>query len=110
MDGTSQRLGRSLALPSAAAALALWRRCGSSATRVMDQLRIGLVGAGLIGSTHSLMLQQIAERWPDRVRLVAVADPDAGNCRQFIELYGYGQAFARGDDLIARANINALYV
>jgi UDP-N-acetyl-2-amino-2-deoxyglucuronate dehydrogenase len=76
----------------------------------MDRLRIGLVGAGLIGAAHSLALRHIGQEWPKQVELHAVADPLAQARARFVELYGYRRAFARAEDLIAQADVNVLFV
>jgi myo-inositol 2-dehydrogenase / D-chiro-inositol 1-dehydrogenase len=45
---------------------------------VKPPVKVGLIGAGLIGQTHSLMLKQVAEHTEGSVRIVAVHDVDAG--------------------------------
>ena len=76
----------------------------------MDSLRIGLIGAGVIGAAHSAVLQQIGRALGARVQLIAVADPLAARRALFGELYGYQQRFTDGHDLIARAAIDTLFV
>lgn len=41
---------------------------------VAGQIRVGLIGAGLIGQTHSMMLRFIADQTEQSVRIVSVAD------------------------------------
>ncbi len=77
----------------------------------MQQLRIGLVGAGFIGGTHSIMLRQIADALgEERVRLEAVADPDPEARRRFAEHFRYARTFADDDSLLREADINTLFV
>jgi predicted dehydrogenase len=76
----------------------------------MDRLRIGLAGAGVIGGTHSAVLQQIAARWPDRVELTAVADPLPARAAETAGLYGYRQVFADARCLLDAARVNVLFV
>jgi myo-inositol 2-dehydrogenase / D-chiro-inositol 1-dehydrogenase len=76
----------------------------------MDALRIGLIGAGVIGAAHSAVLQQISRALAARVQLIAVADPLAERRNLFRDLYGYQQLFADAHDLIARAEIDTLFV
>ena len=76
----------------------------------MEQLRIGLVGAGLIGATHSTVLREIAAEWPERVQLTAVADPLPEHRRRAVDLYGYRQTFADAEALLARADVNVVFV
>src|SRR5512143_3891183 len=77
---------------------------------MMDSLRIGLVGAGVIGAAHSAVLQQIGRALAARVHLIAVADPLPARRQLFADLYGYQQLFADGHDLIARAEIDTVFV
>ncbi len=64
----------------------------------------------MIGAAHSIMLQQIAARWPQRLELTAVADPSPENRERFAATYGYSRAFADARDLIAAAAVDALFV
>ena len=43
-------------------------------TPVTGQIRVGLIGAGLIGQLHSMMLRYVADRTEQSVRVVSVAD------------------------------------
>lgn len=76
----------------------------------MEQVRIGLIGAGVIGSTHSAVLRVIRQALAPKVELVAVADPDAAQRAQTAEIYGYGEQYASASDLFAHADINCVYV
>ena len=75
----------------------------------MDQVRIGLIGAGLIGAAHSTTLKAIAEQFDGRLELAAVADPVATQREQFCERYGYRHAFASADELL-RSHVNAVFI
>jgi predicted dehydrogenase len=76
----------------------------------MQQLRIGIIGAGLNGATHALVLREIAAAWPDRVALTAVADPVAENRARFVELYGFGRACLNVDELLSPGDVNVVFV
>jgi len=76
----------------------------------MEQVRIGIIGAGVIGGTHSAVLRVIAEALAPRVQLVAVADPDATQRDLAVQLYGYRRAFASAAELLADADINTVFV
>src|SRR5512139_774031 len=76
----------------------------------MQQLRIGIVGAGLNGATHALVLREIAAAWPDRLALTAVADPVAENRARFVELYGFSRACLNADELLSRGDVNVVFV
>jgi predicted dehydrogenase len=76
----------------------------------MDRIRIGLIGAGLIGATHSAVLRTIADAMPQQVELSAVADPLAENRELFVNLYRYGHACADARDLLARDDVDAVFI
>jgi predicted dehydrogenase len=76
----------------------------------MDSVRIGLVGGGVIGATHSVVLQQIGRALAPKVQLVAVADPIAERRTLFSELYGYRQLYADAHDLLLHADINTAFI
>lgn len=76
----------------------------------MDCVRIGLVGAGIIGGTHSVVLQQISRNLAPHVQLVAVADPLDTARAQFAHWYGYQYAYADAATLLREADINTLFI
>jgi predicted dehydrogenase len=76
----------------------------------MDSVRIGLIGAGVIGAAHSAVLQQISRAVAAKVQLVAVADPEAKRRKLFADLYGYQQLFADADELLARAEVDTVFI
>ena len=76
----------------------------------MQQLRIGIIGAGLNGATHALVLREMAAAWPDRLALTAVADPVAENGARFVELFGFGRACRTADELLSRGDVNVVFV
>ncbi len=43
-------------------------------TPITGQIRVGIIGAGLIGQLHSMMLRYVADRTEQSVRVVSVAD------------------------------------
>ena len=76
----------------------------------MKRLRIGLIGAGLIGGAHSAVLRTIADAVPGVVELTAVADPLATHRELFMQLYGYRHAFEDGHALLERAAVDAVFI
>jgi len=78
----------------------------------MESLRIGLIGAGVIGAAHSAVLQQIitSRALAARMHLIAVADPVEERRNVFRDLYGFQQLFADGRELIARAEVDTVFV
>ncbi len=76
----------------------------------MDSVRIGLIGAGIIGGTHSVVLQQIGRVLGAGVQLVALADPLPERRAFFAATYGYPHTFADGFELLAKAEINTAFI
>jgi predicted dehydrogenase len=76
----------------------------------MDFVRIGLIGAGVIGAAHSAVLQQISRALGAKVQLVAVADPAAERRTLFADLYGYQQLYADAHELVSRAAIDTVFI
>ncbi len=76
----------------------------------MKQVRIGLVGAGVIGNTHAAVLRGIAEVLAPKIELVAVADPDQAQRAQALQLYGFREQYASAQELLAHADVNTVYV
>jgi predicted dehydrogenase len=86
------------------------RRASDGNQPTMDRLRIGLVGAGLIGGAHSAVLRTIADAMPEQLELTAVADPAEPNRELFLNLYGYRHAYADARALLDRADVDAVFV
>ncbi|MBX3023441.1 Gfo/Idh/MocA family oxidoreductase [bacterium] len=76
----------------------------------MQRVRIGLIGGGMIGSTHAAVLQTIAQAMPDRLELVAVADPDAATRDRFQTLYGWAEVYPDHAALLRGAAVDAVFV
>lgn len=69
-----------------------------------------MVGAGVIGGTHSAVLQQIQSALGDRLQLVAIADPLPRHREFFQSVYGFQQAYTSAEELLAKADVNAIFV
>ncbi len=76
----------------------------------MQSVRIGVIGAGVIGGTHSAVLQPIAAALNGRVELCAIADPLPERRAFFTSTYGYRHAFADAFDLLAKSDINTVFI
>lgn len=76
----------------------------------MDRVRIGMIGAGIIGGTHSAVLQQICQALPDRVELVAIADALQESRELFRAIYRYRECFADGRAVLEHPDVNTLFV
>jgi predicted dehydrogenase len=76
----------------------------------MQCVRIGLIGGGMIGSTHAAVLQTIAQAMPGRLELVAVADPNPRTRETFQTIYGWPNAYADHTALLRDAPVDAVFV
>jgi UDP-N-acetyl-2-amino-2-deoxyglucuronate dehydrogenase len=69
-----------------------------------------MVGAGLIGGVHSSVLAQLAKVADLPIELVAVADPLPERREAFRAGFGYRDAFADAHELVAKADVDAVFV
>lgn len=76
----------------------------------MQRVRIGLIGGGMIGSTHAAVLQTIAQAMPDKLELVAVADPNAETRERFQTLYGWKAVYRDHGELLRQAPVDAVFL
>jgi predicted dehydrogenase len=74
------------------------------------EIRVGIIGAGLIGQTHSLMLQRISERANGSLRVVAVADREARAAESLAARWPQAKALASSAEVIADQTINAVWI
>jgi predicted dehydrogenase len=74
-------------------------------------LRLGLIGAGLIGSAHATVLRQIADvAHPGRLRLVAVADPLERQRQEVLARCGFEEAHADAASLLRHSEVDAVFI
>ena len=71
----------------------------------MSELRIGLVGTGMIGRTH---IERINNRLQG-AKVIACADANIDFCKSVAEKYGI-KAYDKGEDMIASDDIDAVIV
>lgn len=76
----------------------------------MERVRIGLVGGGMIGSTHAAVLQTIAQAMPGRLELTAVADPNPQTRETFRAMYGWGAVYPDHAALLRETAVDAVFV
>src|SRR5690348_12310899 len=74
------------------------------------QIRVGIIGAGLIGQTHSMMLHQIANRTEQSVRVTSVADVSHPAAEQLAARWPDAHAFKSADEMIADPAIDAVWI
>jgi predicted dehydrogenase len=75
------------------------------------EIRIGLVGFGWMGQTHSRSYRAIPAYFPDEgifPRLVGVADSDAERVKLALDNFGYETGTAHWRDLVARPDIDVI--
>jgi predicted dehydrogenase len=78
--------------------------------RVSGQVRVGLIGAGLIGQNHSMMLRQVANRTEQSVRVVAVADLSHAAAERLAARWPEARALESADEIIADPSIDAVWI
>lgn len=74
------------------------------------QIRVGLIGAGLIGRAHSLMLRQIADRTENSVRVVAVADVVPDSAHQLAARWPGARAYGTAEELVRDSSVDAVWI
>ena len=79
-------------------------------TPVRGQVRVGIIGAGLIGQNHSLMLRQIADRTEQGVRVVSVADVSHVAAERLAARWQGARAVESADEIIADPSIDAIWI
>src|SRR6266852_2556146 len=79
-------------------------------TPITGQIRVGIIGAGLIGQTHSMMLRHIASRTEQSVRVVSVADVSHSAAEQLAARWPGVRAFESAEEIIADPSIDAVWI
>jgi myo-inositol 2-dehydrogenase / D-chiro-inositol 1-dehydrogenase len=77
---------------------------------VAPPIRAGLIGAGLIGQTHSLMLKQIADSTEGAVRVEAVYDVDAERARQVASHWPGAKVAPSSARLLEDRSVDAVWI
>jgi len=77
---------------------------------IRGQIRVGIIGAGLIGQTHSLMLKQIADRTEQSVRVVAIADVAGAAAAQLSARWPGARAISSTREILDDAAIEAVWI
>ena len=76
----------------------------------MEKVRIGLIGAGLMGAAHSMMLRTIGQFDDLDVELVIACDPDAGRIEGFANGFGYREHATEPEDVFDHPEVDAVYI
>ena len=74
------------------------------------EIRIGLIGAGLMGAAHSLMLKQISTFDGVDLKLQIAADVAADRVSGFAKMFGYVEHSADPEDVIRHPDVNVVYI
>jgi predicted dehydrogenase len=77
---------------------------------ISGQIRVGIIGAGLIGQTHSLMLKQIADRTEQSVRVVAIADVAGAAAANLAARWPGAKAVSSAREILDEAAIHAVWI
>ncbi|MDO8433775.1 MAG: Gfo/Idh/MocA family oxidoreductase [Candidatus Binatus sp.] len=73
-------------------------------------IRVGIIGAGLIGQVHSRMLRLIADRTEQSVRVVAVADVVPSAAQALASRWQDARAVALAEEIIGDPAIDAVWI
>ncbi|MGH7865659.1 MAG: Gfo/Idh/MocA family protein [Candidatus Binataceae bacterium] len=73
-------------------------------------VRVGIIGAGLIGRVHSMMLQQVAKRTHGSVRVAAVADVARAAAEGLAMHWPDARVGASAEEVIADPSIDAVWI
>jgi predicted dehydrogenase len=74
------------------------------------QIRAGIIGGGMIGKIHSLMLRRVADRTDASVRVVAIADRQAAVAESLASRWPEARAVTTAEEVIADDNIDAIWI
>jgi predicted dehydrogenase len=77
---------------------------------ISGQVRIGIIGAGLIGQTHSMMLRQTADRTDGSARVAAVADVAHAQAGRLAARWPGARTLASSREIIEDPDIDAVWI
>ncbi len=79
-------------------------------TPVSAQIRVGIIGAGLIGQLHSKMLRYVADCTEQSVRVVSVADVSHSAAERLAARWIGARALETAEEIIADPSIDAVWI
>ena len=74
------------------------------------QIRVGIIGGGMIGKIHSLMLRRVADRTDASVRVVAIADRQATVAESLASRWPGARAVTTPEEVIADDSVDAVWI
>ncbi len=77
---------------------------------IAGQIRLGIIGAGLIGQAHSMMLRRIADRTDGSVRVAAIADSNPEAAQRLASRWQGARALSSSDQVINDDAIDAVWI
>jgi predicted dehydrogenase len=77
---------------------------------IKRQVRVGIVGAGLIGRTHSLMLRLLADAVPESVAVTRVYDIDAAAADALASQWPEARSCAGAEQIFDDGSVDAVFV
>ena len=79
-------------------------------TPITGQIRVGLIGAGLIGQLHSRMLRYVADRTEQSLRVVSDADVSHVAAESLAARWQGAKALESAEEIIADPSIDAVWI
>jgi predicted dehydrogenase len=79
-------------------------------TPVTGQIRVGIIGAGLIGQLHSMMLRYVADRTEQSVRVVSIADVSYSAAESLAARWQSARALESAEEIISDPSIDAVWI
>ncbi|MGA6972082.1 MAG: Gfo/Idh/MocA family oxidoreductase [Candidatus Binatus sp.] len=79
-------------------------------TPVSGQIRVGIIGAGLIGNLHSMMIRYVADRTEQSVRVVSIADVSHPAAEHLAARWQGARALESAEEIIADPSIDAVWI
>jgi len=77
---------------------------------IKGEVRAGIIGAGLIGQSHSMMLRQVAERIEGSVRVTAVAGLAPAQAQQLAARWPGARVVSDAREIVDAPDIDAVWV
>jgi len=77
---------------------------------IRGQVRVGIIGAGLIGQTHSMMLRWVADATEQSVRVLSVADLSHAAAEKLAARWQGAKAFETAEEIISDPSIDAVWI